>query len=33
MWILSQGKYLEILKPEALRLEMKQMLLEMLERY
>ena len=33
MWILSQGKYLEVLKPESLRLEIKQILLEMIEKY
>lgn len=33
MWILSQGKNIEVLKPESLRLEIKQTLLEVLERY
>ena len=33
MWLLSQGKYVEVLRPQSLRSEMKQMLLEMLEKY
>lgn len=33
MWLLSQGSRIEILKPESLRKEMQQTLLEMLNRY
>ena len=33
MWLLSQGNKVEILKPESLREEMKNTLLEILERY
>jgi len=33
MWLLSQGSKVEILRPESLREEMKQTLMEMLERY
>ena len=33
MWLLSQGKNVEVLRPQSLRNEMKQMLLEMLEKY
>lgn len=33
MWLLSQGKSVEILKPETLREEMKEMLKEMLGKY
>ena len=33
MWLLSQGKMLEILKPESLREEVKTILREMYERY
>lgn len=33
MWLLSQGSKVEILKPDSLREEMKNTLLEMLERY
>lgn len=33
MWLLSQGDKVEILRPESLREEMKQTLLNMLERY
>ena len=33
MWLLSQGKMLEILKPESLREEVKELLKEMYERY
>lgn len=33
MWLLSQGSNVEVLKPESLRLEMKEILLQMLERY
>lgn len=33
MWLLSQGKRVEVLKPDSLRAEMKQILLEMLEKY
>lgn len=33
MWLLSQGSNVEVLKPESLRHEMKEILLKMLERY
>ena len=33
MWLLSQGSNVEVLRPESLRQEMKQKLLEMLNRY
>ena len=33
MWLLSQGSKIEVLRPESLREEMKNILLEMLERY
>lgn len=33
MWLLSQGSNIEVIKPASLRQEMKQKLLEMLERY
>lgn len=33
MWLLSQGSNIEVLKPESLREEMKQTLLDMLDRY
>lgn len=33
MWLLSQGKMIEVLKPESLREEMKQTLQEMLKKY
>ena len=33
MWLLSQGNRIEVLKPDSLRHEMKQTLLEMLDRY
>lgn len=33
MWLLSQGSNIEVIKPDSLRQEMKQKLLEMLERY
>lgn len=33
MWLLSQGEKMEVLKPDSLRAEMKQMLMEMLEKY
>ena len=33
MWLLSQGSNVEVLRPESLRQEMKQKLLEMLDRY
>ena len=33
MWLLSQGSNIEVIKPDTLRQEMKQKLLEMLERY
>ena len=33
MWLLSQGDRLEILRPESLREDMKEMLLKMLDRY
>lgn len=33
MWLLSQGSKVEIMRPESLREEMKQTLIEMLERY
>ena len=33
MWLLSQGNNIEVIKPDSLRQEVKQMLLEMLERY
>ena len=33
MWLLSQGSMVEVLEPQSLREEMKQMLLEMLEKY
>lgn len=33
MWLLSQGDKVEVLKPESLRQEMKQKLVEMLKRY
>lgn len=33
MWLLSQGSNVEVLKPESLRIEMKSILLKMLERY
>lgn len=33
MWLLSQANKVELLRPESLREEMKQMLLEMLDRY
>lgn len=33
MWLLSQGKRVEVLKPDSLRAEMKQILMEMLEKY
>lgn len=33
MWLLSQGNMVEVLEPESLRKEMRQMLLEMLEKY
>ena len=33
MWLLSQGKAIEILKPESLRDEIRQMLIEMLNKY
>lgn len=33
MWLLSQGNRIEVLKPDSLRQEMKQTLLEMLDRY
>ena len=33
MWLLSQGKNVEVLKPQSLREQMKQTILEMLEKY
>lgn len=33
MWLLSQGSNIEVIKPDSLRREMKQKLLEMLDRY
>lgn len=33
MWLLSQGSAVEVLRPQSLRDEMKQLLLEMLEKY
>lgn len=33
MWLLSQGSNIEVLRPDSLREEMKNILLEMLERY
>lgn len=33
MWLLSQGSNIEVLKPDALRQEMRQRLLEILDRY
>ena len=33
MWLLSQGSRIEVLKPDSLRQQMKQTLLEMLDRY
>lgn len=33
MWLLSQGNQIEVLKPEALRQEIKEQLIKMLERY
>lgn len=33
MWLLSQGSAVEVLRPKSLRNEMKQILLEMLEKY
>lgn len=33
MWLLSQGSNIEVIKPKSLRAEMKQTLLEMLDRY
>ena len=33
MWLLSQGSNIEVIKPDSLRQEMKQKLLEMLDRY
>lgn len=33
MWLLSQGKMIEVLKPDSLRQEMKELLKEMYERY
>lgn len=33
MWLLSQGKNIEILRPESMRNEMKDILLEMLKKY
>ena len=33
MWLLSQGSNIEVLKPDSLREEMKQTLLDMLDRY
>ena len=33
MWLLCQGSNVEVLKPESLRIEMKEMLLQMLDRY
>lgn len=33
MWLLSQGKMVEVLKPESLRAEIKEILLEMIEKY
>ena len=33
MWLLSQGSNIEVMKPDSLRQEMKQKLLEMLDRY
>lgn len=33
MWLLSQGNKVEVLKPDSLREEMKNMLMDMLERY
>ena len=33
MWLLSQGTRIEVLKPDSLRAEMKQTLMEMLDRY
>jgi len=33
MWLLSQGKYVEVLAPEKLRQDLRQILLEMLDHY
>ena len=33
MWLLSQGSHVEVLRPQSLREEMKNALLEMLGRY
>ncbi len=33
MWILSQGSQIEILKPDSLREELKEVLIDMLEHY
>ncbi len=33
MWLLSQGKYVEVLEPESLRNQMKKLLCEMLDNY
>lgn len=33
MWLLSQGSNIEVIKPDSLRQEMKEKLLEMLDRY
>lgn len=33
MWLLSQGSSVEVLRPESLRKEMRQLLMEMLQRY
>lgn len=33
MWLLSQGSFVEVLEPESLRQEMRQKLVEMLEKY
>ena len=33
MWLLSQGKIVEVLKPDSFRQEMKNTLMEMLAKY
>lgn len=33
MWMLSQGNSVELIKPEKLRLEMKEMLKQMIDKY
>ena len=33
MWLLSQGSKIEVLKPESMRQEMQEVILDMLKRY